>query len=121
MEPCGVDQWVRNPAPLTPELRATLYDLTQGVTDFLAKLMILGQRYAIQANIETLNIEVLRHVADTKMKLLKPAIAALRSRDPKAMRKFEDLLPTDVQIDSMMKETSQADVSQCLSILRAIR
>lgn len=114
-------QWVRNPAPLTQELRATLYDLTQGVTDFLAKLMILGQRYAIQANIETINTEVLCHVADTKMKLLKPAIAALRSRDPKAMRKFEDLLPTDAQIDSMMKESSQADVSQRLSILRAMR
>ena len=54
------------------------------MTDFLAKLMILGQRYAIQANIETLNEQVFRHIADTKLKLLKPAIAALRSGDTAA-------------------------------------
>ncbi|WP_295754632.1 ATP-binding protein [Undibacterium sp.] len=114
-------QWVQNPAILTPQIRTTLYDLTQGVTDFLAKMMMLGQRYAIQANIETLNSDVFQHVADTKMKLLKPAIAALRSRDPKKMRQFEDLLPTDVQIDNMMKEASLPDSTDRLALLRATR
>jgi hypothetical protein len=37
------------------------------------------------------------------MKLLQPALDALRSKDPKRMRRFEDLLPTDLQIEEMMK------------------
>jgi hypothetical protein len=39
-------QWVQKPAPLTPEIRKVLYEHTQGITDLLAKLLILGQRYA---------------------------------------------------------------------------
>ena len=113
-------QWVQKPAALTPELRAVLYDLTQGVTDFLAKLMILGQRYAIQAEIETLNEQVFRHVADTKLKLLKPAIAALRSGDPAAMKKFEDLLPPDEQLEALMKDDTSVSISD-LAALRLSR
>jgi len=95
-------QWVRQPVELSENLREQIYDLTQGVTDFLAKLMILGQRYAIQSGRETLDETVFNHVATTKMKLLQPAIAALRSRDPEQMRRFEDLLPTDIQLEEMM-------------------
>lgn len=111
-------QWVNHIAPLTPDIRATLYDLTQGVTDFLAKLMILGQRYAIQSNIETLTEEVFKHVAETKMKLLKPLLAVLRSRDPMKMCKFEDLMPTDAQLNAMMEDVGVMSTESRLSILR---
>lgn len=114
-------QWVHNPQPLTPEIRRTLYDLTQGVTDFLAKLMILGQRYAIQSNRETLDESVLMHTADTKMKLLKPAIAALRSRDPKKMRKFEDLMPADAQIAAMMNDDGRQNYGERVEVLRNLK
>lgn len=109
-------QWIQKPAPLTPELRTVLYDLTQGVTDFLAKLMILGQRYAMQANIETLNEHVFRHIADTKLKLLKPAIAALRSGDTAAMKRFEDLLPPDEQLDALMRNESSVSINQLAAL-----
>ncbi|MFZ6687654.1 ATP-binding protein [Undibacterium sp. SXout11W] len=111
-------QWVGIPTPLTDALRRTLYDLTQGVTDFLVKLMILGQRYAIQSNIETLTEEVFQHIADTKMKLLKPALAVLRSRDPLKMRKFEDLMPTDEQINDMMIDAGVVSAESRISLLR---
>jgi hypothetical protein len=113
-------QWVQKPGPLTPELRTVLYDLTQGVTDLLAKLMILGQRYAIQANLETLNEHVFRHVADTKLKLLKPAIAALRSGDTAAMKKFEDLLPPDDQLDGLMRNEPAVSIGH-LAALRTTK
>lgn len=100
-------QWVNTIAPLTDELKATLYDLTQGITDLLTKLMILGQRYAIQSGTEILSERVFRHVAHTKMKLLEPALAALRSHDPEKMRKFDDLLPTDLQLAEMMVDSPQ--------------
>lgn len=111
-------QWVTNPSPLTDSLRRTLYDLTQGVTDFLVKLMILGQRYAIQSNIETLTEEVFQHITDTKMKLLKPALAVLRSKDPLKMRKFEDLMPTDEQIEDMMRDVGVISTESRISLLR---
>jgi hypothetical protein len=114
-------QWVHHVAPLTPDMRSTLYDLTQGVTDFLAKLMILGQRYAIQTGAEILTVESFKHVADTKMKLLKPLLAILRTRDPKKMSKFEDLMPTDDQLDSMMEESSVFEFESRLSVLRKMK
>jgi hypothetical protein len=113
-------QWVKQPAPLSENLKRRIYDLTQGVTDFLAKLMILGQRYAIQSGREKLDEGVFEHVAATKMKLLLPAIAALRSGDIERMAKFEDLLPTDVQLEDMMKEDVVV-VSDRVSVLRRQR
>lgn len=111
-------QWVRNPAPLTTELRRVLYEHTQGITDFLAKLMILGQRYAIQANIETLSPETFAHVADTKMKLLKPALTVLKSRDIAAMKRFEDLMPLDEQLEAMMSHQAPQISISTLATLR---
>ena len=113
-------QWVKQPVPLSENLKRRIYDLTQGVTDFLAKLMILGQRYAIQSGREKLDEGVFEHIAATKMKLLQPAIAALRSGDIERMAKFEDLLPTDVQLEEMMKEDVVV-VSDRVSVLRRQR
>ena len=110
-------QWVKHPVPLSISLRKTIYDLTQGVTDFLTKLMILSQRHAIQSGAETLNEQILAHVASTKMKLLQPAIAALRSNDPRQMSKFEDLLPVDEQLVEMMRGDLHV-VSDRISLLR---
>src|ERR1700682_2217998 len=106
-------QWVRHVEPLTPGIAATLYDLTQGVTDFLIKLLVLGER---------LTRELLEHVANTRLKLLKPAIAALRDVDPRSLLRFEDLLPTDVQIESMMTPAPSATAAnRHLQVLRTLR
>jgi hypothetical protein len=111
-------QWVRHIEPLTPAMRNTLYDQTQGITDFLAKLLILGQRYAIQSGTERLTEAVLRHVAETKMQLLQPALAALRSGDPKRMRKFDDLMPSDALLNAMMTNGHGAVSFEILGSLR---
>lgn len=95
-------QWVRQPVELTPRIKEAIYEYTQGVTDFLAKLLILGQRYAIQAKIETLSPEVFSHVFNTKMRLLKPALEILKSRDPEKMSKFDDLLPPEEILNDML-------------------
>lgn len=112
-------QWLATVTDLTDPIREILYDLTQGVTDFLAKLMILGQRYAISSGEEKLSVEIFKHVAETKMKLLKPALAVLRSGDPRKMRKFEDLIPTDDQLDDMMIDAGVLSAENRLSVIRA--
>ncbi|MFC4860573.1 ATP-binding protein [Pseudomonas sp. MAHUQ-62] len=95
-------QWLPSPSGLTEDICNVLYDLTQGVVDFLIKLLVLGQRYAIQNGMNSLSEDVLRHVASNRMKILEPALDALRSNDPRKMLCFEDLLPTDEQINTMM-------------------
>ncbi|BFN26191.1 hypothetical protein PsSCT_09530 [Pseudomonas sp. SCT] len=112
-------QWCREVSPLTDELLDVLYDLTQGVTDFLVKLVILGQRFAIQHGEERLVPSTFRRVADTKMKILKPALSALRSRDPRQLGRFEDLLPIDAQLEGMMLLSSD-DLSKRYSLLSSI-
>ncbi|MBD1553156.1 ATP-binding protein [Pseudomonas typographi] len=95
-------QWCRQAADLTPEIYDVLYELTQGVTDFLVKLLVLSQRYAIQSGAECLTAELIRNVSNAKMQILQPALLALRSRDPARMRRFDDLLPVEEQLIDMM-------------------
>jgi hypothetical protein len=112
-------QWCREISPLTDELFDVLYALTQGVTDFLVKLLILGQRFAIQSGEERLTSNTFRRVSDTKMQILKPALSALRSRDPRQLSRFEDLLPIDDQLQVMMTLNAN-EVIDRLALLRSI-
>jgi len=112
-------QWCREISPLSDELFDVLYDLTQGVTDFLVKLLILGQRFAIQSGEDRLTPSTFRRVSDKKMQILKPALSALRSRDPRQLSRFEDLLPIDDQLQSMMTLNAN-EVMDRLALLRSI-
>ncbi|MCV4289027.1 ATP-binding protein [Pseudomonas capsici] len=95
-------QWCRQRVELTPEIFDALYEHTQGVTDFLVKLLVLSQRYAIQSDSECVTAETIAQVSNAKMQILKPALSALRSRDPARMRQFDDLLPIEDQLVEMM-------------------
>jgi hypothetical protein len=112
-------QWLRNPAPLTPALAECLFHHSQGITDILTKLLVLGQRYAIQSGIETLNEAVFEHVSKTKLILLQPALDYLRTGDAAKLAQFEDLMPTKDQLEEMMIFTP-AKPSVSLSLLRSV-
>ena len=47
LESLWVYQYVRTPCPLTKELSHTLYEETQGITDFAAKIYMLAQARAM--------------------------------------------------------------------------
>ena len=94
--------WTKTPAPLTNKLLSKIYDLTQGNTDFLAKLLMLTQRHAIWEDIDLITPAVLQQVYDTQMRLLHKPIEALRSGDPLQIADFEDMMPTKDQIAQMM-------------------
>ena len=53
------------------------------------------------------------------MQILKPALSALRSRDPRQLGRFEDLLPIDAQLEGMMMLSSD-DLSKRYSLLSSI-
>ncbi|HGM5549885.1 ATP-binding protein [Pseudomonas koreensis] len=112
-------QWCKQTAELTDEIFDMLYEHTQGVTDFLVKLLVLSQRYAVQSGSECLTAEILVKVSNSKMQILKPALSALRSRDPKRMRQFDDLLPIEDQLSEMMVFDGLAREDR-LALLRSV-
>ena len=112
-------QWCQQTAELTDEVFDALYEHTQGVTDFLVKLLVLSQRYAIQSGSECVTAEKIAQVSNTKMQILKPALSALRSRDPKRMRQFDDLLPIEDQLSDMMAFDSFSRPER-LALLRSV-
>jgi hypothetical protein len=66
-----------------------------------------------------LTAEVLVKVSNSKMQILKPALSALRSRDPKRMRQFDDLLPIEDQLSEMMVFDGLAREDR-LALLRSV-
>lgn len=113
-------QWCQQSAQMTEEVFDALYEYTQGVTDFLVKLLVLCQRYAIQSGLECVTAQTIELVSNTKMQILKPALSALRSRDPKRMRQFDDLLPIEDQLSDMMTFDGLARPER-LALLSSVR
>lgn len=113
-------QWCKQTTELTPEIFEALYEHTQGVTDFLVKLLVLCQRYAIQSGSECLTAEAIGKVSNAKMQILKPALSALRSRDPARMRQFDDLLPIEEQLIDMMSFDGLPRADR-LALLRGVK
>ncbi|MCE0778725.1 MULTISPECIES: ATP-binding protein [Pseudomonas] len=95
--------WTGGSTALSEELFYKIYDLSQGNTDFLIKLIMLTQRYAIAEGVTVLTTTVMQRVYDNQMRMLHKPIEALRSGDPLQIAEFEDLMPTKDQISLMMK------------------
>ncbi|WAH58842.1 AAA family ATPase [Pseudomonas silvicola] len=94
--------WTDEEITLDAELNAKLYELTQGNTDFLAKLMMLAQWYAL-SNGEKITSALYQKVYDQQMIILHRAIEALRSGDPLQTAAFEDMMPAREQVAEMMR------------------
>lgn len=107
--------WSLPSTALTDEIRATIYDLTQGNTDFLVKLHTLAQRQAIYDE-ESVSAELLREVYAKRMIILHKAIEALRSRDPDQINDFEDMMPLKDQIAQMMDYDRRRQASRRLDV-----
>lgn len=93
--------WTGKAIDLNARMYATIYDLSQGNTDFLVKLLTLAQWQALYED-EAITNELLQAVYDKQMTLLHRAIEALRSDDPDSIRAFEDLMPAKDQVALMM-------------------
>lgn len=90
-------QWVRNPAPLTSEIRDSLYKLTQGIIAVLTVLFILAQRHAIERGEETLTEGIFKRVMDKQLTPLHGMLEALRSGSAKRIQFYEDLQPIEYE------------------------
>jgi hypothetical protein len=96
-------QWTKTTVPLTKELNDTMYELTQGVTDFVINLFIKAQQHAIAFGKEKLTKALIRHVALHNLRLVQDIINALRTGDKAAIEKYDDLKPGWVETNKYIE------------------
>lgn len=99
-------QWLRNYTPLTSTMLDRLFDLTQGVTDFLVILFKLAQQRVLEDSSEALTEAVIQATYDESLTLLHPAINALRKNTVESLFAFEDLLPPDRYLEQLKDSRS---------------
>lgn len=103
-------QWTRELSPLTEEVRATLYDESQGVVDVVVKLYMLAQIRVIQhaalvpRRVEIIDAEVLRRTAHDHLALVQPMLDALRRNDAKALALYDDLTDLQYYVDDVVSD-----------------
>jgi hypothetical protein len=92
-------QYVRTPCPLTEELAHALYDCTQGITDFAAKVFMLAQARAITTSRdgkEQLTANIIQSVALDSLRQAQPVLEALRMGDTAKLDEYEDMRHIDI-------------------------
>jgi len=106
-------QYVRYPTPLTRDLADTLYDESQGITDFAVKLFLLAQGRAIVTGLECLNGSVIRSVAADSLRLARPVLQALRGGDTSILSSLSDIHTID--FDTALRDIQRQKLLQELS------
>ncbi|MCT4596029.1 MAG: hypothetical protein N4A57_17415 [Anaeromicrobium sp.] len=84
-------QWVRKETKLTDEITNLIYEKTQGISDLIVKLLVNSQYKAISIGKEELTSELIEKVADEEFRLMKPMLAAIRSKNPYKIMQYEDI------------------------------
>lgn len=89
-------QLVANPLEVTRELLELILVLTGGIQRLIVALWIAAHRVAFERpKSDDLRIEDFKKAADTYLAPIAPAVAALRSKDPRLMSRYEDLIQRD--------------------------
>jgi hypothetical protein len=99
VESLWIYQYVRTPCALTAELAHVLYEETQGIVDFAAKVFMLAQARAITTSKdgkEELTKEIIRSVAVDSLRQAQPVLRALRMGDTRALDQYDDMRHIDV-------------------------
>ncbi|WP_298376901.1 TniB family NTP-binding protein [Azospirillum sp.] len=104
-------QWTRTPTPLTDDLRAVLYEESQGIIDIVVKLYMMTQLHVIllgamagRETEERLTPALFRHVAKKSFSLVKPMIDALKSGDVLKLAEYDDLKPLNEHLGRIFRE-----------------
>ena len=84
-------QWTKNIAPLSPEIINSLYEESQGILDIVVKIYKLAQWRAIASKREIVDIPIIKSVAKDSLKLIKPMLDALKSRNKDQIKQYSDL------------------------------
>lgn len=95
LETLGGYQYVATPLLMDEEVEREIIDLTGGVQRIIIALWIAAHRTAYERNKDSLEIGDFRKAAVTWLAPLAPAVAAIKSNDPRAMARYDDLVRSD--------------------------
>lgn len=111
-------QWTKTPTELTEELKDVLYEESQGITDIAIKLYIMAQIQAMTSTKkEIITPAMIKQVAKSNFKLVKPMLDALKSGNLEKLAKYEDITPVD--IDSFVtNRISDLEMKERVSLLK---
>lgn len=84
-------QWTSKPTELTVDLKRVIYEESQGITDIAVKLYMLAQWRAISTGQEEITPALIKSVANDSLRLVKPALDALKQGKEETLRKFGDV------------------------------
>lgn len=104
-------QWVRKPTPLTEELNELLYMQSGGITDIAVKLFFMAQVRAISSSKEEITPALIKKVAKDNLQLIQPMIKAINSGDIRAISRYEDITPINIE-DFMSRESNSMAMTQ---------
>lgn len=99
-------QYVKEPCPLTKELSDTLYEETQGITDFACKVYMLAQVRAIVTartpQDEVITPDIIRSVARDSLRQAQLVLTALRRGDYEYLSTVPDINP--ISVDEFIRQ-----------------
>ncbi|MEW5756896.1 MAG: ATP-binding protein [Pseudomonadota bacterium] len=96
-------QWLQESGELTEEMIDFLHQETQGIVGVLTAVFTIAQLRALDKKQEAMTQDLLRRVMDKDFLPIKPALNAMRSRDPRKMMQYQDMLSHDF-MEYMRKE-----------------
>lgn len=88
-------QYVVKPLEYSEEMAALILELSGGVMRIIMALWFAAHRVALMRKSDDLKSSDFKKAANTTLAPLKPAIEALRSKDPEKIRNFSDMLQSD--------------------------
>lgn len=91
----GKYQYVSKKLAVNQELAELILELTGGIQRLIIALWIAAHRVAFERDAGDLRLDDFKKAAATYLAPVGPAVAALRSNDPRRMSRFEDLFPRD--------------------------
>jgi AAA domain len=90
-------QYTRHKVKLTKKLKDTLYEESQGITDFAVKLFYFAQKRAIESKVEKITVGIIRAVAKDKFNIPRRILNALKTGDTRVLQLFEDIYPKNLE------------------------
>ncbi len=92
----GQYQYVAKPLEIDREVAGRILELSGGIPRLIIALWTAAHRVALESpSGDSLSVKDFEKATDTYLAPIKPAIAALRSKDLKQISRYEDLMPRD--------------------------
>lgn len=97
-------QWTKKEIANFDDISNALYYESQGIIDIAVKLYARAQITAISLGKEIVTPNLIREVAETNFKLVKPMLDALKSGNPKEIMKYSDIYTANVKDSTKAKD-----------------